>query len=94
MDEFNSHRAMPGTPLNQGSMLSTLMTAATRANSAAFICFLCDDNNELEIDNNNDDDDNDKDDDFMLKNWFGLAPPPALHCTVHPIVEVYSIHYY
>ena len=44
--------------------------AAARAKSAAFICFINDDDNELEIDDHGDDD-------FMLENWFGLAPPPA-----------------
>ena len=55
-------------------MLSTLMAAA-RAKAANFICFINDDENELEIDD--DDDDDGEDDDLMLENWFGLAPPPA-----------------
>ena len=56
-------------------MLSTLVAAA-RAKSAAYVCFINDDDNELEIDDDDDIDD-DNDDDFMLENWFGLVPPPA-----------------
>ena len=51
-------------------MLSTLV-AAVRAKSAALIRFLQDDENELEID-----DDDGENDDLVLKNRFGLAPPP------------------
>ena len=68
MNVFTPH-AMPGMPPNQASMVSTLM-ATTRAYWAAFICFINNDENELEIDDN-------EDDDLMLENWFGLAPPPA-----------------
>ena len=67
----------PGTPPNQASMFSMLMAAA-RAKSVANICFINDNNNELEMDDGDDVDDHDDDDDFMvLGDWFGLQPPPA-----------------
>ena len=58
-------------------MLSTLMAAA-RAKSAAFICMIHDDNNELEIDNDDDVDDDNNDDFMELEDWFGLALPPVV----------------
>ena len=45
MNHFIPH-VMPGTPLNQASMLFMLMAAA-RAKSAAFIGFINDDHNEI-----------------------------------------------
>ena len=57
-------------------MLSTLM-AATRAKAAVFLCFINDDENELEIDDDDDVDDDDDDDFMVLEDWFGHAPPPV-----------------
>ena len=55
-------------------MLSTPMAAA-REKCAAFIRFINDDENELEI--YEDEDDDGEDNDLMLQNMFGLAPQPA-----------------
>ena len=57
-------------------MLSTLMDAA-RAKSAAFMRFINDDNNELEMDDDDDVDDDDDDDFMVLEDWFGIQPSPA-----------------
>ena len=46
MNNFISH-VMPGTPPNQASTLSTLIMAAARAKSAAFIRFIYDDHNKV-----------------------------------------------
>ena len=68
-------------------MLSMVMAAA-RAKSAAFICMIHDGNSELEIDNDN------NNDVMVLEDWFGLvASPPAVaaitnnnHVVVAPAV--------